>query len=156
LTTLYLYAQQTVTTTLQVRIQAEAHVAPQRISLRFRVSPDGLSDVASQTESITAWVRALPGQRIRLEADVLALAGPNGPIAPAALRWSGSVLRASPGARGAACTAGTLDSGHRMDLISDWTLSGSMTCAVTFSVVSPRTLPPGPYMGTIDLVLRSE
>ena len=151
-----MYAQKTATTTLQVQVQPEAHLAPQQITLRFQVSPDGTSDVSSQTESIAAWVRALPGQRIRLQASVLSLTGPTGPISASALGWSGSLLRASSGAQGAACTAATFDAAQPLDLISNWTRSASLTCAVTFSLISPRTLAPGSYTGTIDLTLRAE
>jgi hypothetical protein len=151
-----MHAQQRATTTLRVQIQPEAHLAPQQISLQFRVSPDGSNDITSQTESIAAWVRALPGQRIRLQARVLSLNGPTGPIAPATLRWSGALLRASSGGQQASCTAGIYDAAQPGDLISNWTRSASLACAVTFSLISPSTLPPGTYTGTIDLTLRSE
>jgi hypothetical protein len=154
--TLCLYAQRTAITTLQVRIQPESHLNPPQISLQFRVSPDGSSDVISQTESIAAWVRALPGQRIRLQASVLSLTGPAGPISATALRWSGTLLRASSGAQEAACTAGTFDPTQPPDLISNWTRSASLTCAVTFSLISNGALPPGSYTGTIALSLRAE
>jgi hypothetical protein len=154
--TLWLYAQQTTTTKLQVQIQPEAHLAPQQISLSFRVSPDGSSEVTRQTESIAAWVRALPGQRIRLQARVLSMTGPIGPISPTALGWSGGLIRASSGAQNATCTAGTFDGAQPADLISNWTRFASLACAVTFLLISPRTLPPGSYTGTVDLVLRAE
>jgi hypothetical protein len=154
--TLYADAQQTATTTLQVQIQAEAHLAPHQISLRFRVSPDGSSDVTRQTESIAAWVRALPGQRIRLQANVLSVTGPNGPISPAELHWNGSLLRASVGIQSPTCTSGTFEPGQPMDLVSNWTRSASLTCVETFTLVPPATRPPGLYIGTIDLILRSE
>ena len=154
--TLWLYAQQTTTTKLQVQIQPEAHLAPQQISLSFRVSPDGSSDVTSQTESIAAWVRALPGQRIRLQTRVVSLTGPTGPISPTALGWSGGLIRAGSSAQNAACTAGTFDGVQAADLIANWTRSASLACAVTFSLISPSTLPPGSYSGTIELTLRSE
>ena len=153
---LCLYAQQIGTTTLLLRIQPEAHLAPQQISLRFRVSPDGASDVTTQTESIAAWVRAHPGQRIRLQASVLSLTGPTGPISATALRFSGSMMRAGPGAPEAACTAGTFEPMQPLDLISNWTRSASLTCAVTFSLTSSGTLAPGSYTGTIALSLRAE
>src|ERR1035441_1451885 len=109
--TLWLYA-----TKLQVQIQPEAHLAPQQISLSFRVSPDGSSEVTRQTESIAAWVRALP-------------------------------------VSGSGCT---FDAAQPADLISNWTRFASLACAVTFFLISPRTLPPGSYTGTVDLVLRAE
>ena len=149
-------AQQNAATTLQVVIQPEVHLAPQQISLRFQVSPDGSSGVTSQTESIAAWVRALPGQRIRLQARVLSLTGPTGPISPTALGWSGSLVRASASAPAAAGTAGTFEAANPGDLISNWMRSASLTCVVTFSLLSPGTLPPGSYTGTIELTLRSE
>ena len=150
------YAQRTATTVLQVQVQPEAHLAPQQISLRFRVSPDGSSDVTSQTESIAAWVRALPGQRIRLQTRVVSLTGPPGPISPTALGWSGGLIRVGSSAQNAACTAGTFDPAQAADLIANWTRSASLACAVTFSLISPGTLPPGSYSGTIELTLRSE
>jgi hypothetical protein len=154
--TVCMYAQQTTTTTLQVRIEPEAHVAPQQIALRLRVSADGTSDVTTQTETIAAWVRALPGQRIRLQTRILSLTGPSGPISPTSLGWSGGFLRTSSGAQGAACTAGTFDATQAADLISNWTRSASLACAVTFSLIAPATLPPGTYTGTIELTVRSE
>ena len=150
------YAQRTATTVLQVQVQPEAHLAPQQISLRFRVSPDGSSDVTSQTESIAAWVRALPGQRIRLLTRVVSLTGPTGPISPTALGWSGGPIRPGSGAQNAGCTAGTFDPAQAADLIANWTRSASLACSVTFSLISPGTLPPGSYSGTIELTLRSE
>ena len=149
-------AQQNAATTLQVVIQPEVHLAPQQISLRFQVSPDGSADVASQTESIAAWVRALPGQRIRLQARLLSLTGPAGPVPANALGWSGSLLRASSGAQSASGTSGAFDAGQPLDLIAAWTRSASLTCAVTFSLISPGTLPPGSYTGVVALSLRSE
>lgn len=150
------YAQQTATTMLQVQVRPEVHLAPQQISLRLLVSPDGSAGVTTQTESIAAWVRALPGQRIRLQTRVLSLTGPNGPISPTALGWSGGLIRASSGAQNATCTAGTFDAAQPGDLIANWTRSASLTCGVTFSLISPGTLPPGSYTGTIELTLRSE
>jgi hypothetical protein len=151
-----LHSQQTATTTLQVQIRPEAHLAPEQVSLRFQISRDGSSDATTRTENIAAWVRALPGQRIRLQASVSSLTGPGGPISPAALRWSGGLLRTSSGAQNAACSAGTFDPAQPVDLISNWTRSASLTCAVTFALISPGTLPPGSYNGTINLTLKSE
>jgi len=70
----------TLKTSLILRVDPEARLDPARIALNFQVSADGSSDVISQTTEVGAWVRALPGRRIRVTARLGALNGPDGPV----------------------------------------------------------------------------
>ena len=57
-------AQRFSTATLTVRrLPGRARLNPGQVALRFVVTEDGLGEVTSQTETVAAWVRALPGQR---------------------------------------------------------------------------------------------
>jgi hypothetical protein len=149
-------AQRSATTTLVLRVAPEAHLNPPQVTLHFRVSADGASDVASQTETIAAWVRALPGQRIRLTALPGALTGPAGVVPGSAIRWSGAPARATSGGQSATCTSGSFNGAAAQDLASGWRSSGTLACAVTFSLADPRGLPPGAYMAVVNLSLRAE
>ncbi len=146
-------AQRSGTTTLVLQVNPEALLDPQQLTLNFRVSADGASDVTSQTTSVAAWVRALPGQRIRVTARLASLNGPEGPVPVEAVRWSGSATRATSGARAAACSSGTFQAGATHDLVLGWQRSGILTCAVRFELAAPRTLPPGLYSGAVALAL---
>jgi hypothetical protein len=146
-------AQRSGTTTLVLQVNPEARLDPQQITLNFRVSGDGASDVTSQTTNVTAWVRALPGQQIRVTARLASLAGPDGPVPITALRWSGSTTRAIAGGRAATCSSGTFQTGAVHDLVLGWQQSGIMSCAVNFGLLAPRNLPPGLYSGTVQLAL---
>ena len=149
-------AQRTGSATLVLRISPEAHLHPEQVALRFTVTADGLGESTSQTEAIAAWVRALPGQRIRLSARIASLSGPSGAVSSAAIRWSGASQRASGGGQSATCASGSFAGGATQDLIDAWRTSGTLTCEVTFSLVDPRSLPPGIYSGAVDLTLRAE
>ncbi|MBZ5624916.1 MAG: hypothetical protein LAQ69_40370 [Acidobacteriia bacterium] len=149
-------AQRTATTTLVVRVAPEQRLNVSRVSLQFRVSADGAGDVTSQTATVAAWVRALPGQRIRLTATTGSLSGPPGAVPSSAIRWSGSPASATGGGQGASCTSGSFESHGPQDLVAGWTRSGTLSCAVVFSLADPRSLPPGQYTGTVDLALRAE
>lgn len=143
-----LLAQRTATTTLVVRIDPETHLSPAKVNLSFRVSADGAGDVTSQTETVSAWVRSLPGQTIHLAASAA------GTLPLSALRWSGAVSQATAGGQQASCTSGSFASGVSQDLAGPWTRSGTLTCAVTFSLADPRSLAPGLYTGAIDIAIR--
>ncbi len=93
-------AQRTGTTTLAVHVNQEARLDPRRVALNFRVSADGASDVAIQTASVAAWVRALPGQQIRVIARLVSLNGPDGPMPVTQVGWAGSATRATAGGPG--------------------------------------------------------
>jgi len=145
-------AQRTGSTSLLLQINPEARIDPQQVALNFRVSADGASDVTTQAANVTAWVRALRGQQIRVTAQLASPNGPNGPVS-AAVRWSGSTTRATAGARAATCSSGTLQSSAAGDLVLGWQESGILTCAINFDLVSPRSLPPGLYSGTVQLTV---
>jgi hypothetical protein len=149
-------AQRSASATLTVRVSPEARLNPEQVALRFVVTEDGLGEVTSQTETVAAWVRALPGQRIRVMARMANLAGPSGAVPSEAVRWSGARQRATAGGQSAACSTGSFAAGATQDLVAGWESSGTLTCAVTFSLVDPRGLAPGAYAGAVDLTLRAE
>jgi hypothetical protein len=146
-------AQRTGMTTLVLRVSQEARLDPQQVALNFRVSADGTSDVTSQTTSVGAWVRALPGQQIRVTAQLVGLNGPDGPVPVTQVGWAGSPARATAGAQAATCSSGTFQPGATQDLVLGWQRSGILTCTVNFALAEPRNLPPGLYSGTVNLAL---
>jgi hypothetical protein len=148
-------AQHSGGTTLVLRVMPEEHLTPTQVALQFRVSEDGSADVASQTATIVAWVRALPGQRIRLVATPGTLYGPAGPVPPTVLRWNGSATQATAGGQEARCTSGSFQSAAEQDLAAGWDSSGTLTCGVVFSLANPQRLPPGVYSGVVSLALRT-
>jgi hypothetical protein len=149
-------AQRSGTATLSVRVSPEARLNPGQVALRFVVTADGLGEVTSQTQAVAAWVRALPGQRIRVIARMASLAGPSGAVPIEAVQWSGTRQRATAGGQSAACSTGSFAAGATQDLVVAWESSGTLTCAVTFSLVDPHSLAPGAYAGAVDLTLRAE
>jgi hypothetical protein len=84
------------------------------------------------------------------------LSGPAGAVPISAIRWSGSSLVAAAGAQAASCAGGSFPSGDTQDLVAGWQRSGTLTCAVTFWLADPRSLPPGAYTGVVDFTLRAE
>ena len=149
-------AQRSGSTSLALHVAPEAHLNPSQVALRLVVSADGSGEIASQTAVIATWVRALPNQRIRLIGHMANLSGPAGAVPISAIRWSGSSLRATSGAEVAICAGGSFASGDTQDLVAGWQRSGMLTCAVTFSLADPRSLPPGTYTGVVDFILRAE
>jgi hypothetical protein len=149
-------AQRSGNTTLVVRVTPEAHLMPSQVGLRFRTSPGGVGDITSQTATISAWVRAVPGQHIRLTASLAQLSDATGAVFSQAVRWNGTPIQATGGGQTAICTNGTLQSGSTQDLIAGWQRSGTLSCAVSFGLSDPQGLPAGSYTGRVDLNLRSE
>jgi hypothetical protein len=149
-------AQSRGSTSLALHVSPEAHLSTPRVALRFVVAADGASGITSQTEAIAAWVRALPGQRIRLIARVVSLSGPDGALPASAVTWNGASERATAGGQSATCSGGSFAGGAEQDLVAGWRLSGTLTCAVTVSLANPQALPPGAYTGALDLSLRAE
>ena len=145
-------AQHSGTTNLVLRVGPEARLDPNQVVLHFRVSADGNSDVTTQAANLAAWVRALPGQRIRITAQLASLEGPDGPAAVSAVRWSGSALNAVAGARQAGCTGGVFGQGLQ-DLVQGWVGSGGLTCALKFDLTPVRDLQPGLYTGVVNLAV---
>jgi hypothetical protein len=146
-------AQRSGTTTLVLQVNQEARLDPRQVALNFRVSGDGASDVTSQTISVAAWVRALPGQQIRVTAQLVSLTGPDGPVPVTQVGWAGSTTRATAGGQAATCSSGTFQPGATQDLVLGWQRSGILTCAVDFALAAPRNLSPGLYLGTVNLAL---
>lgn len=149
-------AAQRTATNLLVQVDPESHLSPSQVWLRFAVSPDGAADFTSQAASLAAWVRALPHARIHLSARIGSVTGPSGAIPAGAIQWRGSVVRATAGAQSATCTNGSFAGGPSQELVAGWERSGTLTCEVTFSLASPRDMPPGSYSATLDLSLQSE
>jgi hypothetical protein len=146
-------AQRSGTTALVVQVNQEARLDPQQVALNFRVSADGASDVTSQATSVAASVRALPGQQIRVTAQLVSLNGPDGPVPVTQVGWAGSATRATAGGHPATCSSGTFQPGASQDLVLGWQRSGILTCAVNFGLAAPRNLSPGLYSGTVNLAL---
>jgi len=149
-------AQQSGTTRLVLNVAPESRLDPQQVELQFRVSQDGGSDVTSASATITARVRNLPGQPIRVAAQVADLHGPAAPVPASALRWTGSAVSATGGARQATCSSGTFSAGGLQDLVSNWQNAGMLTCAVNFELADPRSLPAGLYSGVVKLALAAQ
>jgi len=149
-------AQRSGTATLVLRVNPEARLDPQQVTLNFRVSADGTSDVTSQTTSVGALVRALPGQQIRVTAQLVSLNGPDGPVPVTAVGWAGSTTRATAGGQAATCSSGTFQAGVTQDLVLGWQRSGILTCAVNFALAAPRDLPPGLYSGIVNLAVDTQ
>jgi hypothetical protein len=146
-------AQHSGTTALVVQVNPEARLDPQQVALNFRVSADGASDATTQTTSVAASVRALPGQRIRVTARLVSLDGPDGPVPVTQVGWAGSTTRATAGGQAATCSSGTFQPGVTHDLVLGWQRSGILACAVNFVLAAPRNLSPGLYSGTVNLAL---
>jgi hypothetical protein len=149
-------AQHSATTTLALVVRPEAWVQPQQVPLTFQVSADGATDIVSQGASVAAWVRALPGETIRVTMQLANLQGPEGRLSGASLRWSGTAALATGGGRAAACTSGAFAAGAAaQDLVEGWQKSGTVECAVTWQLADPRSLPPGRYSGLVQITVAS-
>ncbi len=151
-----LRAQRNGATELLLRVEPDAHLSPLRVTLRLHLDPAPNPHQARQTELITARVRALPGQRIRLLARASPLAGPAGGVPASRLQWSGKTIAAASQAGQAVCGSGGFLEGEPSDLIHGWTRSGAVTCEITFSLTGTGHLPAGLYTGVVDLAVRTE
>lgn len=153
---------------LVLQIGPEARLEPARLTLRFQIAPDG-SAPAGETVTVTAWIRTLPGQAVRLRARLGSLSGP-GSAAASGVAWSGAALRASGGAAAASCAGGVLSAssgaeapfgaagispGAAAEPVAGWTGSGTLACALTFKLLAPGGLPPGWYAAVADLTLEA-
>lgn len=143
-------------TNLVVRVEPEARLEPEQVALRFIVSADGKSDITSQSATIGAWVRSLPGRRIGLTMRLDRLDGPEGVLADRPLRWTGSVLNASAGARQAKCSDGSFASASVQDLVQGWDTSGILSCGATFELAGARSLAPGVYSGLVRFTITGQ
>ena len=140
-------------TRLMLQVAPESRLDPQHVLLQFRVSADGASDVTSVPAVIRAGVRPSPGQTVRITGHLVSLTGPAGPVPVSQVRWTGSAVSASGGAREASCSSGSFESGTAQDMVVNWQTSGMLTCSVTFELTEPRSLPAGLYAGTVNLAL---
>jgi len=146
-------AQPISSSSLVIRVVPEAHLSPSQIPLMFIVSADGAVELTSQVANVLTWVRALPGEEIHLIARFGTMAGPSGTLPASAIAWHGSVLHATAGGQDATCTDGSMAAGLSQALVSGWQRSGTLACAVTFWLESPRSLAPGVYTVMVDLAL---
>ena len=133
---------------LVIQINPEAHLDPSTIQLTFPVTNPG-EVVTSQPVTVTAWVRALPGQQIHLTAQMSGLTGPS-------LQWQSASGRATGGGTTAVCASGDFSSGQTQQLIQGWTQSGIATCTLTFSLATQSTWQPGTYTGSVALNLSAQ
>jgi len=145
-------AQQIASTALVLEIAPESRLEPLQIPLNFRISADGASNATTQTATVTAWVRATPGQAPRL---TMTLVGFSGPAPGSSVQWSGSVARASKGAQSATCSEGAFQNADAQNLAQGWLQSGILACTLTFRLASPGALPPGAYTGSVQLAVAS-
>ena len=143
------------TTSLMVRVEPEARLDPQQIKLDFRISAGGAADARWQRAQVAAWVRPLPGQQVRILARLTKLEGPEGAIAPASLRWAGSVRDATGGAEQATCSSGVFAKDGAQDLVRGWERPGRLTCAIDFELRSAG-LTAGEYSGMVELFLEQQ
>lgn len=144
--------QRTGTSSLVLQVGPEARIDPQTIPLNFRVSADGASDVTSQTANVTAMVRAMAGQQIRITAQLAGWNGPGGAAPVTAVSWSGAVTRATGGGQAASCGSGVFQAGAAQDLVLGWQRSGMVACAVKFELAK-QNLTPGLYAGSVTLAV---
>jgi hypothetical protein len=149
-------SQNSGTAQLMLRVGPEARLDPQEVALRFRVSQDGASDVTTASSVISAWVRNLPGQAIRVTAELASFHGPAGPVAGTTVRWTGSIASATGGGRQATCSSGTFAAGTVQDLVTNWQRPGIVNCSVNFELAEPGTLSPGLYAGVVKLAVAEQ
>jgi len=124
---------------LVIQVKPEAWVDPPDIHLTFQVNQPG-EVVDSAPLTVTGWVRALPGQPIRILAS-----------SDRSVDWSSFRLSATGGAAAASCLSGGLDTGLTQDLVSNWTQSGIIRCSITFHLHSQNDWLPGTYNVRIAL-----
>jgi len=138
-------------TGLVIQINPEAHLNPSSIPLTFTVTSPG-EVVVTQPVTVTAWVRALPGQQILLTGQIESLTGP-GSHSSTSISWGGAMGRSTGGAASASCTSGTVSGSSPQPFISGWNLSGIATCQVSFTLPTDTTWAPGTYTGQVMLNL---
>jgi hypothetical protein len=148
--TMQIPAQQTRSTAVLVRVGPESRLMPEQMLVRFLVPADNQSDSINQTAAVEAWVRGLPGDRIRVSALLSALQGPEGPVPASAVRWSGSTGNATGGGLAASCLSGTFASDKPQEFVLNWQESGTITCNLTFSLTGSLSRSPGVYTGTVS------
>jgi hypothetical protein len=150
--TVQIPAQQSRSTVLAVRVGPESKLIPEQVPIRFLVPADNEADSINQTVAVEAWVRRLPGERIRVTAVLIGLQGPDGPVPASAVRWSGSNGSATGGGLAASCSSGTFASDKPQDIVLNWQESGTIICSLTFSLTGAVSQSPGVYTGTVSFV----
>ena len=121
-------------TGLLIEIKPEAYVNPSSLSVSFNVIHPGES-VTSVPVSITGWVRALSGQRVRLIAT-----------STLPLQWNGTISQSTGGGASISCTSGNLLSSTAQDLVDGWNRSGVATCSIRFTLATGTDWLPGTYI----------
>jgi hypothetical protein len=143
--------QRGASSTLTLRVMPEARIDPAQIALQFRVASGVVQSVR-----VTAWVRSLPKQRIRVLALLDRLQGPSGPVPVTAVSWTGAVAGSSAGGNQASCSSGAFAPGQPQDLVLAWRQSGTLTCAFLFTLAESAALQEGTYFGTVDLSVSAQ
>jgi hypothetical protein len=149
---LAVWAQSSGGSALVIRINPEAHLNPTSAQISFLVTNPG-ETVTSAPVTITAWVRSLPNQQIRLTAQPVNLTGPAGAIPPEAIQWNGATTSTTGGASAAVCTSGTFGPDGPRQLIYGWSQSGIAACTITFKLATDLAWPQGAYTGQVGFNL---
>jgi len=142
-------AQQSRSTALVVRVGPEVKLIPEQVSVHFLVPADNTADSINQSAAVEAWVRAFPGQRIRLTAVLTSVQGPQGAVPDDAVRWTGSKSSATGGGLAASCSSGTFAAGKAQELVSNWQESGIVACNLTLTLTNALSRFPGEYTGIV-------
>jgi hypothetical protein len=151
-TTFALPAENSVSSGLTIQVNPESYLDTPVASLSFQVASHG--EIAySQPVTITAWVRALPGQQIHLTAQVSSLSGPSGSAPDASLAFTAAMSGASGGATDATCASGNFTGPYPQQLINDWNRSGIARCIVIFALVPGAAATAGTYNASVSFSL---
>jgi len=142
-------------TSLVIQVVPEAHITPSSVPLSFNVRNSG-EVVVSEPVPVIAWVRALPGQQIRLTAQIGSLTGPDGILPVSTVSWTGTTGRATGGGTAASCTSGSFTAGSAQPLISGWNQSGIVTCNLSFSLTTDPAWSTGSYSGQVTLQISAQ
>ena len=141
--------------TLTIQVQPEAYVNPASIDLTFNVIHPG-EMIDNTSLQVYGWVRALPGQSIRLTASAALLDPSGAPVDPRWLHWAGALTRATGGAATSSCTNGSFSFSGPQDLVAGWKESGIAMCAITFSLATGSDWRDGSYHARVALAVRAQ
>jgi hypothetical protein len=147
--TMQVPAQQSRSTALVVRVGPEVKLIPEQVAIHFLVPADNTADSINQNTAIEAWVRAFPGERIRLTAVLSGVQGPEGAVPGNSVRLTGSKSTATGGGLAASCSSGTFDVDKPQDLVSNWQESGIVACNLTLTLTNAVSRAPGEYTGIV-------
>jgi hypothetical protein len=144
-------AQPSKSTVLVIRMGPESRIIPESVALNFYVAAEGGIDVMTQSAVVEAWGRAAAGQRIRVNASLDTLDGPEGPVPTSAVTFSASPAVATGGGRQASCASGAFSFARPQELILNWYDAGTVACTLKFTLAPTSPLAPGAYRGTIRI-----